>query len=60
VFYFAKLSINEASKNSLAIARSLYQGEKIKQIYRIKLKKKVQGTNCKNDLELSLTMKKSP
>jgi hypothetical protein len=34
VFYFAKLSINEAPKYSLAIARSLYQGEKIKQIYR--------------------------
>jgi hypothetical protein len=39
VFYFAKLSINEASKYSLAIAGSLYQGEKIKQIYRDQIEK---------------------
>jgi hypothetical protein len=39
VFYFAKLSINEASKNSLAIARSLYQEEKIKQINRDQIEK---------------------
>ena len=47
MFYFAKSSIDEAQKNSLAIAISLYQRRKNKTPSQIPNKTNIQGSNWK-------------